>query len=57
MGESRAPSMIWLAFVGGGMALRSGAHMGVDSLERSFKRTPHACARRNALIMLVCSSL
>lgn len=28
--------MIWLAFVGGGLALRNGAHIGVDSLERSL---------------------
>ena len=28
--------MIWLAFVGSGLALRSGAHIGVDSLERSL---------------------
>ena len=28
--------MIWLAFVGSGLALRTGAHIGVDSLERSL---------------------
>ena len=28
--------MIWLAFIGGGLALRNGAHIGVDSLERSL---------------------
>ncbi len=36
--------MIWLAFIGGGLALRSGAHIGVDSLERSLPAA--RCARR-----------
>ena len=38
--------MIWLAFIGGGLALRNGAHIGVDSLERvaASARGAH-CAR------------
>ena len=28
--------MIWLTFIGGGLALRNGAHIGVDSLEVSL---------------------
>lgn len=28
--------MIWLTFVGGGLALRNGAHIGVDTLEQSL---------------------
>ena len=46
--------MIWLAFVGGGLALRSGAHIGVDSLERSLPpRAARAVRAAIALILLV----
>ncbi|HVG05268.1 MAG TPA: TRAP transporter small permease [Burkholderiaceae bacterium] len=44
--------MIWLAFVGSGLALRFGAHIGVDSLERSL---PARAARlvRAAIALLL----
>src|SRR5688572_30817733 len=46
--------MIWLAFIGGGLALRSGAHIGVDSLERSLPPGPARVVRAAiALILLV----
>ena len=46
--------MIWLAFIGGGLALRNGTHIGVDSLERSLPARA-ACGVRAviALILLV----
>ena len=46
--------MIWLAFVGGGLALRNGAHIGVDSLERSLpERAARVVRAAIALILLV----
>lgn len=46
--------MIWLAFVGGGLALRNGAHIGVDSLERSLpSRAARIVRAAIALILLV----
>ena len=46
--------MIWLAFVGSGLALRSGAHIGVDSLERSLPaRVARVVRAAIALILLV----
>ena len=46
--------MIWLAFVGSGLALRYGAHIGVDSLERSLHARPARVVRAAiALILLV----
>ena len=46
--------MIWLAFVGGGLALRNGAHIGVDSLERSLPpRAARIVRAAIALILLV----
>ena len=46
--------MIWLAFVGGGLALRNGAHIGVDSLERSLPpRAARIVRAAIALIVLV----
>ena len=46
--------MIWLAFVGGGLALRNGAHIGVDSLERSLRpRAARIVRAAIALILLV----
>ena len=43
--------MIWVAFVGGGLALRNGAHIGVDSLERSLP--PRAATVVRAAITLI----
>ncbi|MGZ9058589.1 MAG: TRAP transporter small permease [Burkholderiaceae bacterium] len=43
--------MIWLAFIGGGLALRNRAHIGVDSLERSL--SPHAARVVRAAITLI----
>ena len=46
--------MIWLAFVGSGLALRNGAHIGVDSLERSLPtRAARMVRAAIALILLV----
>lgn len=46
--------MIWLAFVGGGLALRNGAHIGVDSLERALPpRAARFVRAAIALILLV----
>jgi TRAP-type C4-dicarboxylate transport system permease small subunit len=46
--------MIWLTFIGGGLALRSGAHIGVDSLERSLPARAAKVVRATiALILLV----
>ena len=46
--------MIWLAFIGGGLALRNGAHIGVDSLERALPaRAGRVVRAAIALIMLV----
>jgi TRAP-type C4-dicarboxylate transport system permease small subunit len=46
--------MIWLAFVGGGLALRTGAHIGVDSLERALPaRAARIVRAAIALILLV----
>jgi TRAP-type C4-dicarboxylate transport system permease small subunit len=46
--------MIWLAFVGSGLALRNGAHIGVDSLERSLPpRAARIVRAAIALILLV----
>ena len=46
--------MIWLAFIGGGLALRNGAHIGVDSFERSLPAHAARVVRAAiALIMLV----
>lgn len=46
--------MIWLAFIGGGLALRNGAHIGVDSLERSLPlRAARVVRAAIALILLV----
>ena len=46
--------MIWLAFIGGGLGLRNGAHIGVDSLERSLPAYGGRVVRAAiALIMLV----
>jgi TRAP-type transport system small permease protein len=46
--------MIWLAFVGGGLALRTGAHIGVDSLERSLPpRTARVLRAAIALILFL----
>jgi len=46
--------MIWLAFVGSGLALRNGAHIGVDSLERSLPpRSARMVRAAIALILLV----
>jgi len=46
--------MIWLAFVGGGLALRNGAHIGVDSLERALPpRAARVLRAAIALILLV----
>jgi len=46
--------MIWLAFIGGGLALRIGAHIGVDSLERSLSpRAARVVRAAIALILLV----
>lgn len=46
--------MIWLAFIGGGLALRNGAHIGVDSLERSLSLCAARVVRAAiALILLV----
>jgi TRAP-type C4-dicarboxylate transport system permease small subunit len=47
--------MIWLAFIGGGLALRNGAHIGVDSLERSLP--PRAARGVRAAIALILSVL
>ncbi|HKO67962.1 MAG TPA: TRAP transporter small permease [Burkholderiaceae bacterium] len=44
--------MIWLAFVGGGLALRNGAHIGVDSLERSLP-TRAATVVRAAITLIL----
>ena len=46
--------MIWVAFVGSGLALRYGAHIGVDSLERSLPaRAARVVRAAIALILLV----
>ena len=46
--------MIWLAFVGGGLALRNGVHIGVDSLERSLPARAAGMVRAAiALVLLV----
>ena len=46
--------MIWLAFVGGGLALRNGAHIGVDSFERSLPTRAARIVRATiALVMLL----
>ncbi len=46
--------MIWLAFIGGGLALRNGAHIGVDSLMRSLPAQGGRMVRAAiALILLV----
>lgn len=46
--------MIWLAFVGSGLALRNGAHIGVDSLERSLpSRAARIVRAAIALTLLV----
>jgi len=46
--------MIWLAFVGGGLALRAGAHIGVDTLERWVPATAGRVVRiLIALVMLM----
>ena len=44
--------MIWLAFVGSGLALRNGAHIGVDSLERSLPARA-ACIVRAAIALVL----
>lgn len=46
--------MIWLTFVGGGLALRNGAHIGVDTLEQSLPAGAARIVRALiAVIMLV----
>ncbi len=46
--------MIWLAFVGSGLALRNGAHIGIDSLEDSLpQRAARVLRAAIALILLV----
>ncbi len=46
--------MIWLAFAGSGLALRSGAHIGVDTLEQSLSARGAQIVRALiALILLV----
>lgn len=46
--------MIWLTFVGGGLALRAGAHIGVDTLERWAPATGGRAVRALiALVMLI----
>ncbi|MGH6611729.1 MAG: TRAP transporter small permease, partial [Burkholderiaceae bacterium] len=47
--------MIWLTFVGSGLALRNGAHIGVDTLEQSL---PTSAARMlRAVIALILLAL
>jgi TRAP-type C4-dicarboxylate transport system permease small subunit len=43
--------MIWLTFLGGGLVLRYGGHVGIDTLQESLPR--HAAAIRAAIVVLL----
>lgn len=43
--------MIWLTFLGGGLVLRYGGHVGIDTLQESLPR--HATAIRGAIVLLL----
>jgi TRAP-type C4-dicarboxylate transport system permease small subunit len=43
--------MIWLTFLGGGLVLRYGGHVGIDSLQETLPR--YAAAIRGAIVFLL----
>ena len=43
--------MIWLTFLGGGLVLRYGGHVGIDTLQEA--RPEHAAAIRGAIVVLL----